>query len=214
MRSDSEIKRDVEEELRWDPEVDATNIAVAVKDGVVTLIGFVRSYGDQYDAEVAAKRVADVVGVANDIQVRLPDADERPDPDIARPAVATIRIQLPLASAYIRVLVKDGQIRLEGEVERNHERARAEKAVRRLKGVKVVSNLIQLRPKVAPSEVKRKIEEALQRNADIDAKSITVDAYDGTVALTGTVRSWANVKRPNESPGRRRASGKWKPGSR
>src|SRR5690242_11434408 len=94
MRSDSDVKRDVEDELRWEPEVDASDIAVSVKDGVVTLTGFVRSFHEKYVAEVAAKRVSGVAGVANDLEVRLPDMDQRPDPEIAREAIAAIRSQL------------------------------------------------------------------------------------------------------------------------
>src|SRR5512132_2974959 len=97
MRSDSDIKQDVEDEIRWTPNIDATDIAVAVKNGVVTLTGFVRSYGDKYEAEKAVKRVEGVVGLANDLEVRLPGVDERPDPDIARDAVATIKSQLPFS---------------------------------------------------------------------------------------------------------------------
>src|SRR5438445_4556323 len=107
MRSDDDIKRDVEEELKWEPDLDATDIAVAVKGGVVTLMGFVRSYSEKWQAEAAAKRVAGVVGVANDLEVRLPGTDERPDPEIARDAVAAIKNRLPLAAENIKVVVKD-----------------------------------------------------------------------------------------------------------
>src|SRR5258707_309140 len=102
MRSESDIKRDVEDELRWDPDIDATDIGVAVKSGVVTLSGFVRSYGEKYSAEKAAKRVAGVVGLANDIEVRLPGADKRPDPEIARDAVAAIKARLPYSWEHVR----------------------------------------------------------------------------------------------------------------
>jgi len=190
-RSDEDIKRDVEAELEWDPEIDPTDIAVTVKDGVLTLTGFVRSYDQKLEAEAAAKRVIGVLGVANDLEVLLPRADERPDPEIARHAIAALRNHLPLASQHIRVSVQDGWIRLEGEVERNADRKRAEKAVSRLKGVRGISNLIQLKPKVKPSEAKNQIEEALRRNVDIDERSIRVDAYNGSVLLEGTVHSWA-----------------------
>ena len=141
MRSDSDIKQDVEDEIRWTPNIDPTDIAVAVKNGVVTLTGFVRSYGQKYEAEKAAKRVAGVVGLANDLEVRLPGVDERPDPDIARDAVAAIKSQLP-ASEQIKVTVNNGWVTLEGEVEWHYQQQSAEKSVRRLKGVKGVSNLI------------------------------------------------------------------------
>jgi osmotically-inducible protein OsmY len=190
MRSDEEIKRDVEDELKWDPDLDATDIAVAVKDGVVTLTGFVKSYTDKYEAEAAAKRVAGVQAVANDIEVRLPSTDERPDPDIARDAVTAIRSQLPISADNIKIVVKNGWITLEGEVEWNYQRQAAENAVRRIKGVKGVSNLIELKPQVAPDEVKKKIMEAFRRNAELDANRIQVEARGGEVVLKGTVRSW------------------------
>jgi osmotically-inducible protein OsmY len=191
MRPDGDIKRDVENELKWDPDVDATDIAVAVKSGVVALTGFVKSYGQKFAAERAAKRVAGVAGVANDIEVRLPEVDKRPDPEIARDAVTAIRNRLPYSADHIKVLVKDGWITLEGEVEWNHQRDAAESAVRWIKGVKGVSNLIRLKPSVVPSEVKRKIEEAFRRSAEVDANRITVEANGGEVILKGTVRSWA-----------------------
>jgi osmotically-inducible protein OsmY len=171
-----------------DPNIDPTDIAVAVKNGVVTLTGFVRSYGQKYEAEKAAKRVAGVVGLANDLEVRLPGVDERPDPDIARDAVAAIKSQLP-ASEQIKVTVNNGWVTLEGEVEWHYQQQSAEKSVRRLKGVKGVSNLIQLKPSVSPAEVKRKIEEAFRRSAEIDAHRVTVEASNGTITLKGAVRS-------------------------
>lgn len=191
MRSDDEIKRDVEEELRWDPDVDETNIAVAVKNGVVTLSGFVRGYGQRRAAEAAAKRVAGVLGVANDLEVRLPIIHQRPDPDIARDAVEALKLWLPFSYDQIKVIVKDGWITLEGEVEWSYQREAAETAVSRLKGVKGVSNFIQIKPRAAPTDIKRKIEEAFRRHAEIDASQITVETEDGVVTLRGTVHSWA-----------------------
>jgi osmotically-inducible protein OsmY len=191
MRSDEEIKRDVEEELRWDPDVAESDIAVAVKDGVVTLSGFVRSYGQKRAAEAAAKRVAGVLGVANDLEVRLPIIHQRPDPEIARDAVEAIRFRLPFSSEGIKVVVKDGWVTLEGEVEWHYQKAAAEKAVSRVKGVKGVSNFIEIKPRVPPSEIKRKIGEAFRRNAEIDANRITVETDGDVVILKGTVQSWA-----------------------
>lgn len=191
MRSDNDIKRDVEDELRWDPDIDTSDIAVAVKNGVVTLTGFVKSYSEKLEAEQDAKRVAGVVGLANDVEVRLPNIDQRPDPDIARDAVTAIKTRLPLSAERIRLVVKNGWITLEGDLEWNYQRESAENAVRWIKGVKGVSNLIRVEPRVQPAEIKRKIEDAFKRNAEVDAKRITVDAHDGEVVLKGTVRSWA-----------------------
>jgi osmotically-inducible protein OsmY len=191
MRSDADIRRDVEDELRWDPDLDATDIAVSVNNGVVTLAGFVRSYTEKFEAEVDAKRVAGVLAVVNDLEVRLPNIDERPDPEIARDAIARIKGELPYGWEKIRVIVKNGWVTLEGEVEWNYQRERAEEAVRRVRGVKGISNSIQVKPQVPPAEIRRKIEEALRRTAEIDASRITVETNGGEVILRGTVRSWA-----------------------
>jgi osmotically-inducible protein OsmY len=193
MRPDSDIKRDVEDELRWDPDIDPTDIAVAAKSGVVTLTGFVRSYAEKFAAERAAKRVAGVVGVANDLEVRLPNADQRPDPEVAREVVANLKILLPSSWEHIKAIVKDGWVTLEGEVEWNYQRDYAERAVRWIKGVKGVSNLIRLQPRVGPepTEIKQKIEEAFRRSALVDANRITVETHGGEVVLRGSVRSWA-----------------------
>jgi osmotically-inducible protein OsmY len=191
MRPDSDIKRDVEMELRWDPDIDASDIGVAVKDGVVTLTGYVRSYAQKWQAERDAKRVAGVVAVANDIEVRLPAVDQRPDPEIARDAVSALKTQLPYSADNIKVIVNNGWVTLEGNVEWNYQKERAEEAVRHVKGVKGVMNLVMIKPRVTPMEVKRKIEEALKRIAEVDANRITVEANGGEVILKGSVRSWA-----------------------
>jgi osmotically-inducible protein OsmY len=191
MRSDNDIRRDVEDELRWDPDIDATDIAVSVNNGVVTLSGFVRSYAQKYQAEADVKRVAGVMAVANDIEVRLPETDERPDPEIARDAIERIKSELPYAWDRIRVVVKNGWLTLEGEVEWNYQRERAGEAVRRVRGVKGVTNSIEVKPRAAPMEIRRKIEEALRRAAELDANRITVETNGGEVILRGAVRSWA-----------------------
>jgi len=191
MRLDSDIKRDVEDELRWDADIHSTDIGVAVNDGVVTLTGFVRSYAQKTQAERDAKRVAGVRGVANDLEVRLPALDERPDPDIARDAVNALKSELPYSSDNIKVIVKNGWATLEGNVEWNYARERAEKAVKRVRGLKGITNSLTLKPSVAPYEVRRKIEEALRRSAELDASRITVEANGSEIVLRGTVRSWA-----------------------
>lgn len=191
MRSDSDIQQDVEEELRSDPNLDAIDIGVAVKNGIVTLTGFTKTYADKFEAEAAAKRIVGVLGVANDIQVRLP-GEERPDPDIAREAATAIKTRLPFAAEHIRAIVKNGWITLEGEVEWDYQRKEAERAVHHISGIKGVTNLIQLKPQnVATAEIKRKIEEAFRRSAEIDASRITVEANGGEVILRGRVRTWA-----------------------
>src|SRR6202020_583671 len=194
MKTDSEIKRDVEAELKWDPDIDATDIAVAVKDGVVTLTGFVKSYTHEWQAESDANRVGGVKGVASDIEVRLPAGSERPDPEIARDAVAALKSELPFSSENMKVVVRNGWITLEGTAEWNYQRTRAEDAVRRVRGIKGVTNLIVMKPSVTPSEIKSKIEDAFRRNAEVDAKSIRVETNGGEVTLKGSVRSWAELQ--------------------
>jgi osmotically-inducible protein OsmY len=190
MKSDSEIERDVREELNWDPDLNADDIAVSVKNGVVTLAGFTHSYADRLEAEAAAKRVAGVHAVANDIEVRLPAINQRPDPDIAKDAVAALKSELPISHDKIKVIAKDGWITLEGAVEWQYQKTTAETAVRKVKGVKGVTNVITLKPKVEPAEIKRKIQEAFRRNAEVDADRVTVEANGSEVTLKGTVRSW------------------------
>ena len=191
MKTDSEIKRDVEMELKWDPDIDTTDVGVAVKDGVVTLTGFVRSWSQKLSAEADAKRVSGVRGIANNLEVRLPTDFSRPDPEIARDAVAALKTELPYSHERFKVIVRDGWLRLEGEAEWDYQRTRAYEAVRRVRGIKGVSNLITIKPTVAPSDLKRRIEEAFKRSAEIDARRITVEANGGEVTLRGTVRSWA-----------------------
>jgi osmotically-inducible protein OsmY len=191
MRIDSDIKRDVESELKWDPDIDASDIGVAVKNGVVTLSGFVRSYSQKYQAEKATKRVKGVLGVANDIEVRLPSVHERTDPEIARAAVEAIKNELPYSHENFKVVVKNGWVTLEGNAEWEYQRNRAEAAVRKVRSVKGITNLVTLKPHVAPTEIKSKIEDALKRMAEVDADRVTVATDGGVVTLTGTVRSWA-----------------------
>jgi osmotically-inducible protein OsmY len=191
MRSDPEIRDDVEAELRYDPDMANADIAVSVKDGVVTLAGFARSYFQKWEAERAAKRVKGVRAVANDVEIRLPSIDSRPDPEIAREAVQALSTALPYSGEKFTVTVKDGWLTLEGEAEWQYQREQAEAAVRRIRGIKGITNLIQLQAKVPVATVKRMIEDALKRSAEIDAQNIAVEAEGDKVILKGKVRSWA-----------------------
>lgn len=191
MQNDADIKKNVEAQLSWEPGLKDDDIAVAVRDGVVTLAGFVKSYADFYAAENAAKKVKGVKAVANDIEVRLPQVDRRPDPDIARDAVDALKRDLPAASERIKVVVKEGYLSLQGEVEWKYQKDWAERAVRNIKGVVAVSNIIRIKPKVEPIELKKKIEEAFVRSAQVDAHHVVVEADGSQVILKGHVRSWA-----------------------
>ncbi|MET0878629.1 MAG: BON domain-containing protein, partial [Tardiphaga sp.] len=145
---------------------------------------------DRMEAELAVKHVAGVHAVANDIEVRLPAIDQRPDPDIARDAVAALKSELPISHDKIKIIVKNGWITLEGAAEWQYQKTSAENAVRKVKGVKGVTNAITVKPKVEPTDIQRKIQEAFKRNAELDANRITVEANGSEVILKGTVRSW------------------------
>ncbi|MDE2451694.1 MAG: BON domain-containing protein [Gammaproteobacteria bacterium] len=191
MRTDNDIKRDVEAELKWAPDVLETDIAVKVTDGVVTLTGYAASAHEKYRAEVAVKRVRGVAAVANDVAVRAPLGGMPTDPEIARDAVLALKLELPFVWEDIKPIVKQGHIALEGTVEWHNQRERAEAAVRHLRGVLSVRNSISLKPRVAPTEIKHRIEDAFRRNAILDAQKITVDSRGSEVTLRGEVRSWA-----------------------
>jgi osmotically-inducible protein OsmY len=189
-RSDEAIQRDVLAELKWDPRIQPNEIGVIVKNGVVTLTGWTDSYLKKWAAEETAHRVRGVKAVANDIEVRLSSSDERTDPDIAATAVHALEWDAGLSIDHLDVTVSNGWVTLKGEVEWQYQKQDAERVVRRLKGVKGVTNLIIVKPRVTPSELKEKIEQALIRSARSDAQRITVEIQGSKVILKGTVRSW------------------------
>jgi len=192
-RTDEQIQRDVLEELNWDARVQPNEIGVAVKDGIVTLIGWVDSYTKKWAAEDAAKRVRGVKAVANDSEVRLPSTAERTDADIAAAALHALEWDAFVPVDKVEVTVSKGWLTLRGEVEWAFQKEDAERLVRRLAGARGVTNLIAVKPYARPlsSELKRKIEEALVRSAETDAQRITVEAQGNKVILRGKVRSWA-----------------------
>ncbi len=195
MKTDSDIKQDVEAELKWTPEIDATDIAVKVVQRIVTLTGFVHSYPEKSKAEAAVKRVAGVTGVANDIEVRLPARNTAPDPEIAREISAALQRALPATWENIRALVHQGHVTLEGSVEWHYQREIADDAARAVRGVISLGNSIRIQPQakspVRPAEIKHKIEAAFQRQARIDARHVSVQASGAEVILRGEVGSWA-----------------------
>ncbi|MND84712.1 periplasmic protein [compost metagenome] len=200
FRTDTDIKRDVENEIRWDPSIeDDSHIAVAVNDGVVTLTGYTKKYMDSYYAERAAKRVQGVKGIANELEIKYDTGSERPDPDIAEEAVKALKRDFPLTHEKLKVIAKDGRLTLEGEVEWNYQKETAERAVRTIRGVKSISNLITVKPKVTPSDLKKKIEDAFVRSAQLDANKVTVEVDGSRVILRGSVRSWAERQEAERS---------------
>jgi osmotically-inducible protein OsmY len=191
-RDDEQIQQEVLDEMKWEARVQPNEIGVSVADGIVTLTGWVDSYAKKWAAEEGAHRVRSVVAVANDIEVRLPSSAERGDPDIATAAVRALEWDAFVPIQEIDVTVSRGWVTLAGQVEWDFQRRAAERAVRRLAGVRGVSNLITVRPRQEPSaaELRGRIEEALIRTARTDAERITVDIDGGKVVLEGTVHSW------------------------
>lgn len=190
-KADLMIKTDVEDELRWSPEIDETDIAAKVNKGVVTLTGFVRTYYERYRAEAIVKQVAGVTGVANDIVVRLGTGCGLSDPEIARQAVEALQRQSTWAPDAVKPVVHQGHITLEGSVMWQYQRERAASAVANINGVTGVTNSIRITPTVSTSDIKQKIEDAFRRSAVIDASHVIVDANGSEVILRGEVRSWS-----------------------
>lgn len=190
MKSDLEVRQDVERELAWDPRIDAANIAVAAKQGVVTLTGQVRNFIEKWEAEDAAKRVAGVIGIANDLEVTLVGPAVS-DTDLAERVSMALQWNAAVPADAIKAVVSDGWVTLEGSVQWYHQKAAAEDAVRSLHGVRGVTNLISIDNPVDPQDLSGRISEALTRNAHIDARNVTVRAEGHTVVLEGSVRTWA-----------------------
>ena len=190
-KSDSQLQHDVIEELRWDPSIGRLEIGVACSDGVVTLSGEVDSYSRKYSAVKIAERVSGVKAVAEDLSVRLPSSSKRSDTEIAHAVVDGLRWDIDVPNEGIQARVDDGWVWLEGEVEWQYQRSAAERAVRHLTGVKGVTDLITIKRRASAPDVKQRIESAIKRHAEADARNITVEAMDGRVTLRGSVRSWA-----------------------
>lgn len=191
MKSDSDLKRDVDNELRWNPELDSTDIATRAAGGAVTLSGFACNFYEKHLAEETAKRVGGVVAVANDLAVRPKQLERLSDPEIAREAVVALKMQLPVSWQNIQILVHDGHVVLEGSVEWDYLRERAVTAIRRLRGVLDVRNSIKVKPAISATDIKGDIEAAFKRNAVIDSNQVTVEVQGPQVTLRGEVRSWS-----------------------
>jgi osmotically-inducible protein OsmY len=187
---DTELRRRVLEELDWEPSVDASAIGVAARDGIVTLTGTVVSYAQKKNAERAAKRVAGVKAVAEDLAIKLPGAAERGDTDIAQSVLSNLRFNVSIPHERIQVTVENGWVTLDGEVEWQFEKTTAENAIKYTMGVKGITNRISVKPRVSVTDVKTKIEGAFARRAQLDANQIKVESIDNRVVLRGNVRSW------------------------
>ena len=191
MRTDLELLKDVTDELRCEPSIDEKEIGVNVKSGVVTLTGKVPSFAEKFAAERAAERVSGVRALADELEVRLTTANSRKDTDIALAAVNALKWDMEVPDDKIQVKIVNGWLTLEGRAEWHFQKAAAERAVRFLTGVKGVTNLIAISPSVSPADVMTRIENAIKRSAELDAKRVFVEAEGSKVTLRGTVRSWA-----------------------
>jgi osmotically-inducible protein OsmY len=191
VHTDSDIQKDVVAELKAEPNLRDEDIAVGVRDGVVTLAGHVDSYADKWRAERVASKVKGVKAVVNELEVKLPSSSQRTDPEIARAAVNALEWNILVPHDRIQVVVEDGWITLRGEVDWAYQREEAERAVRNITGVKGVSNLITVAAVPTPSDVKQRITDTLRRGAQFDADRITVEVVGHKAILKGTVRSYA-----------------------
>lgn len=194
MYTDEEIQRDVLAELRWDTRVRPNEIGVAVKDGIVTLTGWVNSYTKKLAAEEAAHRVHGVKAVVNDLEVHPPDSAKYTDDELAAEVLNVLRWNASIPPNTIAVTVSQGWVTLKGEVAYALQKQDAEQTIRHLAGITGVTNLIKVRSQVVPEDLKANIEEALIRNAETDAQHIDVEVEGSKVILRGTVRSYAEKK--------------------
>lgn len=194
LHTDEEIQRDVLAELKWDTRVQPNEIGVAVKNGIVTLTGWVDSYLKKLAAEDAAHRVRGVKAVVNDLEVILPGSAERTDADLAEAVLNALKWDADIPADKIDVTVSQGWVTLKGEVDYAFQKQGAEQAIRHLSGITGVSNFIKVKSQVLPTDLKASIEKALIRNAETDAQHITVDVEGSKVILRGTVHSYTERK--------------------
>jgi Predicted periplasmic or secreted lipoprotein len=192
MRSDAMIQKDVIDEVRWDPRIRTREIGVACRDAVVTLTGSVGSYAEKSAAEQAAERVAGVKAVAGELEVVLPAQHTQTDATLAHRVVEALRWDIEVPNEKLKVLVRDGWVQLDGQVEWQYQKDAAVRAVRNLTGVRGVTNAIALAPPaVSAYDVSKKIKAALHRQADLESDGIAVLAHDNVVTLKGTVPTFA-----------------------
>lgn len=189
--NDSTLRQDILDELEFEPSIDANDIGVAVEDGIVTLSGHVPNYSQKQAVERAVARVKGVRGIAEEIEVRYPGGAGMADDEIARRVVNTLKWSTLFPEDRVQVTVQDGWVTLTGRLDWNYQKVGAADAIRDLKGVVGISNMIELAPRVSPDDVKRRIEDALKRNAAVEAGGIRVDVTGNTVTLKGTVKAWS-----------------------
>jgi osmotically-inducible protein OsmY len=190
MRSDDQLQQEVRNELKWEPSVNAADIGVTVKDGAVTLSGYVDSFGEKRAAESSAARLNNVRAIADEIQVRLPVSERHEDADIAREAANVLAWNTFVPRDSVKVIVEDAWVRLTGKVGMWYQKWTAETAIHNIAGIRGITNEIEILPRVLASDVCADIESAIERNARLDSGKIHVEAKGNRVVLGGTVRSW------------------------
>jgi osmotically-inducible protein OsmY len=190
MTNETQLRDSVLKELAFEPSVDAVHVGVSVENGIVSLTGHVATYAEKLAAEAAARRVRGVRGIAEEIEVRFASDKKSADDQIAKRAIDIIDWDVTVPDGAIVVKVERGWVTLTGEVEWQYQRKAAEDDVRRLTGVKGVINQIKLKPCVTSSDVEHRIEDALRRQAEVEANGIRISVDAGKVRLDGTVQSW------------------------
>ncbi|CAJ0779533.1 hypothetical protein LMG7141_00898 [Ralstonia condita] len=199
MKGDIQLKSDVEEELQWDPAVDADRLAVRVKDGVVTLSGNVDAFADKAAAEEAVRRVSGVTALVVHVDVRVPPEMQRPDEEIARAIGDALHWNTSVPEGAVSVTVDDGAVTLRGEVDQDFQRRAALDTVRRVRGVRSVANALTMRNAAGPADLSQRITKALERQAVLDAARVHVSVADGTVTLTGALRNLNECRAAREA---------------
>ncbi len=188
---DKQLRQNIIDELEFEPSVDAQDIGVAVSEGIVTLSGHVSSYAEKVAVQHAVQRVKGVRAIAQEIEVRYPGENKTADDEIAKRALNILKWDAVIPGDAVRVTVQKGWVLLTGEVDWQFQKKAAEDAIRKLSGVTGVSNSITIKPRVSASDIKKKIEDALARNAHVEARAIRVNVSDGNkVRLEGAVDSW------------------------
>ena len=187
---DDQLHQDVLDELNFEPSINAAHIGVAVDDGIVTLSGEVGSFAEKYNAERAVRRVKGVHGIVEHIKVVFPSDKVTGDAEIAERVLASLKWSALVPADRVTVKVENGWVALNGELDWQFQKSAAEAAVRRLSGIKGISNLIKLPPQVAGTNVKQRIEDALKRNAEVEAQRIQVGVNGSKVILNGSVDTW------------------------
>ncbi|WP_300392785.1 BON domain-containing protein [Henriciella sp.] len=188
--SDKTIRDRILAELDWDPSIEATDIGVAIEDGVVTLTGHVATYAEKMSVESAVKRVKGVRAIAQEVEIRTSLSSKMTDDQIAKRAADVIDWDVTIPRGKVTIKVQNGYVTLSGEVDWQYQRRHAEEAVRTLTGVRGINNTIALKARVSVPDIQKRIESALQRNAALEAKAIKVSVADGRVTLEGEVDDW------------------------